>query len=239
MIYKNLKNLELIKLLPMIIINNMQYHYEQNQKQNQRFIQVSNSAISYFKNNNILATPVKGLRFLNTIYSQEPGIRILSDIDFIASAKNQSQIRDYMKESGFDIYLINDQDVFCSVDPNIKSYFYIKLEEADHYGKLRIEFNFSYPDNWIELIQSSKEPVYEFLYLCTSYYDESYCKVIFNKITTYNYVKLIDIHEYYCKYLTTYSMDEIYVYADQLNIHEQVQFTIICLSSVYTDILFK
>lgn len=238
MVYKNLKDLKLIQLLPTIIINNMQYHYEQNQKQNQRFLQASTSVISYFKNNNILGIPVKGLRFLNTIYNKEPGIRILSDIDFIVSVKNQAQIHNYMKDSGYDIYLVNNQDFYCSTRSNVKSYFYINFEETNFYGSLRIDFNFSYSDNWIELIQSG-QPIYEFLYLCTSYYEDSYNKADSNNIVSYNYVKLIDIHEYCCKYLSSCSIDDVFVYADELSVCKQVLFTLTCLNNLYTDIFYK
>lgn len=236
MAYKNLMDLDLIQLLPMIIIDNMQYHYEKNQEQNKKFLQAAAPIISYFKNNNILAMPVKGLRFLNTIYNKKAGMRLLSDIDFIASANNHTEIHSFMKQSGYSTYLVNDRDILYSTRKNIKSYFYIKFEEANSYGKLRIDFDFSYPDKWIKMIQSSEQPVYEFLYLCNSYYKETYNKIDLKNIASYNYVKLIDIYEYCSKYLSFYSMKEILGYADELNTHEQVMFTITCLNTLYTDV---
>lgn len=235
--YKNLRDLELIQLLPMVIINNMQYHYECNRKQNQNFILAAESVISYFESNNILAVPINGIRLLKTIYNKEPGIRILSDIDFIASVKNQIQIHEYMQRSGYDIYLFNKQDTLFFENSNIKSSFYIKFEENNPYGKLRIDFDFNYSDSWIKLIKASTEPIYEFLYLCTNYYNESYNKMIPSGITTYNYVKLIDIHEYYHRYLASAEMSEIYVHASELNVQKEVSFTIKCLKGIYTDFI--
>lgn len=236
LVYKNLKDLDIIQLLPMVIINNMQYHYERNQEQNQKFVLAATPVISYFKANAILATPVKGIRFIDTIYRKAPGVRILNDIDFVASTKNQSQIHDYMHNSGYDTYLVNDQDVLCSTNSRIRSYFYIKFEEENPYGRLRIDFDYSYSDKWIKLIQSSKQPIYEFLYLCTVYYNEIYKKIDSNNIASYSYVKLIDIREFCCEYLSTYSIEDIYIHAHELNVKEQVLFTITCLKKFYTDI---
>jgi len=236
MVYKSLTDLEIIQLLPMIIINNMQYHYEQNQEQNRKFLKVSAPIISYFNNNDILAVPVKGIRFLNTIYSKELGVRILSDIDFIASSKNQSDIHCFMKQSGYNTYLVNNKDVFCSTNTNVKSYFYIKFDEKNSYGKLRIDFDFGYPDDLIQKVQSSEQPVYEFLYLCNSYYEETYNIINSKNIATYNYVKLIDIHEYYSKYLSAYAIKEIFHYADKINSRKQLMFILDCLEALYTDV---
>lgn len=236
LVYKNLVDLGLIQLLPMIIINNMQYHYEQNQEQNQKLLQASAPVISYFENNNILAIPVKGLRFLNTIYRKEPGVRILSDVDYIASASDRSIIHDFMKKSGYDVYLINNQDAFCSTDSSIQSFYYIKFEGENFYGKLRVDFDFKYPDDWIKLIQSSEQPVYEFLYLCNTYYYETYNKIELSNIGSYNYLKLIDIHEYCSEYLSAYSIGEILTYADEMNVREQALFTITCLNNLYINV---
>lgn len=235
MAYKNLLELGLIQLLPMVVVSNMQYHYEQNKKQNQKYIAASLPIIRHIKSNNILATPVKGLHFLNTIYKKDFGVRILNDIDFIVSTSDQLKINDFMKKLGYNIYLINDSDAFCSTRFNNKSYFYIKLEETATYERLRMDFNYDYSDDWIRLMQSSEAHIYHFLYLCNSYYEEVFNKSEYNNITTYNYIKLIDIHEYFIKYLTMYSKEKIYSYADTLNIKKQVDFTIICLNRLYTN----
>lgn len=235
MVYSSLIHLQLIQLLPMIIINNMQYHYEQNLEQNQKFLQVATDIMSHFKKQKILIIPVKGLRFLKTIYNKEPAVRILNDIDFITSANNQLNIHEFMKNSGYHTYLINDRDAFCSTNSNIKSCFYIKFEESNPYGKLRIDFDFSCPDKWIEQIQRLNQPIYEFLYLCNSYYTEAYTNIKLNDIATYSYVKLVDIHEYYHQYLSSYSNINILDYADQMKIREQTLFTLTCINNIYKD----
>lgn len=235
LVYKKLEDLNLIQLLPMMIINNMQYHYEQNQKQNERFMQASDPIISFFRQNNILSTPVKGLRFLNTLYSEEPGVRILNDIDFIASAKDQEKIHNYMINSEFKPYLVNNQDILCCDDEKIRSYFYINFNETSSFGKLRIDFDFSFTDKWIKLIQLGECPIYEFLYLCQTYYTESAAKTKIDDISTYDYIKLVDLREYHCRYLSLFSPEDILVYANKLGVQKALLFTGACLSNIYTD----
>lgn len=238
MVYSSLNRLQLIQLLPMIIVNNMQYHYEQNLTQNKKFLQVADDILSHFESKDILITPVKGLHFLKTIYNKEPGIRILNDIDFIASPDSQLNIHEFMKNSGYHRYLINNSDVFCYTNENIQSSFYIKFEEFNPYGKLRIDFDFSYPDKWIKQMQGVNEPIYEFLYLCNSYYIETYTKTKPNNIATYNYVKLIDIYEYYHQYISSYSKKDILAYADEMEVREQTLFSLICLNNICKDMYF-
>lgn len=235
--YKKLKDLDLIQLLPMMIINNMQYHYEQNQRQNEKFMQASDPIINFFKKNNILSIPVKGLRFLNTLYSEEPGVRILNDIDFIASSKDQAKIHNYMINSKFKPYLVNNQDILCCNDKKIRSYFYINFDETSSFGKLRIDFDFSFSDKWIKAIQSAECPIYEFLYLCQTYYTESAEKTQIDNISTYNYIKLVDLREYHSRYLSVFSPEDILVYANKLGVRKALVFTGSCLSNVYPDFL--
>lgn len=235
MVYKSLSDLGLIQLLPMIVINNMQYHYDRNQKQNEIFLEASEALIACFKQKNILAVPIKGLRFLTTIYSKSPAVRILNDIDFIASASNQYQINDLMLNSGYKPYLINDRDALCYSDSNRISSFYIKFEPSDPYGKLRIDFDYGCSDKWISDIVEEKSPIYEFLYLCCLYYEKMHNTSQIDDISSYNYIKLIDLHEYYYAYLLSFSSENILAYADAMNIHQQTVFTLNCLKRIYPD----
>ncbi len=235
--YKNLLNLNLIQLLPTIIVNNMQYHYKNNLEQNIAFIQAVDPVNFYFKQNDILAVPVKGLQFLHTIYKEDPGIRILSDIDFLASHTKKNDIHSFMQESGYQLYLINDSDAFYSVeDSNIQSCFYIKFENNNCYSRLRIDFDFNYPDFWIEKIRSFDNPIYTFMYLCKTYYINTYGKTEPYTLPQYNYEKLIDIHEYYIKFLSLMGIDTILDVANNLHIREEVLHTMSGLKDLYTDI---
>lgn len=233
--YKNLTELNLIQLLPMIVIDNMQYHYEQNLEQNKKFLQVSAPIISFLKSNSYLAEPVKGLKLLTSIYNKVPGVRILNDIDFIVSSIHQNDIHEFMIKSGFKPYLVNDQDVLCVGNKKVKSYFYINFEGKNPYGKLRVDFDFSYSDKWIKAIQLKKQHVYEFLYLCNEYYKVMADKIQPKNISTYDYSKLIDIHEYYIRYLKTLPKEDILTYANEMNVRKPALFTVACLKKIYTD----
>lgn len=235
LIYKNLINLELIQLLPLIIVNNMKYHYKNNFEHNTVLIQTVNTINSYFKQNNILAVPVKGLHFLHTIYKEDIGVRILSDIDYIASSKKKDDIHSFMQKSGYQTYLINNQDAFCLIDSDIQSYFYIKFESNNCYDKLRIDFDFNYPDFWVEEVMSSDNHIYIFMYLCKAYCMSIYGKTEPYTLPQYNYEKLIDIHEYYKEYLTFLDTKRISSIANDLHIKNEVSHTINCLKNLYTD----
>lgn len=234
LVYKNLMQLQLIQLLPLIVINNMQYHYEENCKQNKFFMETASPVISYFQQNNILATPIKGLRFLKTIYSDDPGVRILGDIDFISTQTKKTEIYNFMHQLGYETYLINNQDAFI---PNsmVQSYFFIKYQHNNPYGKLRIDFDFTYSDFWIEFIYSSENPIYEFLFLCKNYYKDMQGELHKNDITKHHYSKLIDIHEYYIKYLDNTDITNIYFFATELHIKQSFLYTMNCLKTIYND----
>lgn len=234
--YKSLQLLDLLPLLPTIIKNNMEYHYKYNCKQNNYFLKASEPIISYFEKNGIMATPVKGLRFLKTIYSGDPGVRILSDIDFIASNGDKSDIHTFMIQSGFKTYLINNTDSLCSINSSVKSYFFIKIENNEFQDKLRFDFDFSYTNDLINHIRESKNPLYEFLYLCQNYFLDMHLKSNPPSGEKYNYMKLIDLHEYYVKYLTNISINEINEISSRLHLNEEFEYTIKCLRKLYTDI---
>lgn len=235
LVYKNLIRLHLIQLLPLIVINNMQYHYEENCKQNTFFIDAVTPIISYFKQNNILATPVKGLRFLKTIYADDLGVRILEDVDFISTQTKKAEIYNYMHQLGYETYLVNNQDAFIH-NSIVQSYFFIKYESDNPYGKLRIDFDFSYSDFWVESIYSSSNPVYEFLFLCKNYYKDMQGDLHKTDNTKHHYRKLIDIHEYYIKYLGNTDMADIYFLAAELHIKQPFLYTMSCLKNIYNDI---
>ena len=234
--YKSLQLLELLPLLPSIIRSNMEYHYKYNCKQNNYFIKASEPIISYFEKKGIIATPVKGLRFLKTIYSGDPGVRILSDIDFIASNRYKFDIHKFMIQSGYKIYLINNTDSLCSINSSVKSYFFIKIENNEFQDKLRFDFDFSYTNDLINNIRESKNPLYEFLYLCQNYFLEMHLKSNPPSSKEYNYMKLVDLHEYYVKYLTNININEINKISSNLNLNEQFEYTIRTLRKLYTDI---
>lgn len=232
--YKNLVDFEFIHLLPSIIKNNMQYHYEENCKQNNLFVKATAPIISYFEQNNLVATSVKGIRFLNTLYANEPGVRILSDIDFVALPDYRFDIHNFMLKSGFQTYLINDLDALCAFNLPIQSYFYIKVGDKELSNKLRIDFDYSYSMEWIKGIKEN--PLYEFIYLCKNYFIKMHSKTNPDSISQYDYMKLIDLHEYYIKYLTLKSVDDINKMAVQLHLKDEVQYTINCLKTLYSDI---
>lgn len=234
--YRGLVTLGLIQLLPMIVINNMQYHYEQNRKQNNFFSKASFPIKAFLEQENILAIPTKGLRFLDTIYQEEPEVRILSDIDFIASSRNYNSINEFMIKNGFDPYLTNNQDILCSGSNEVKSRFYIKFEKEDPYGKLRADFDFSYSDKWLELIRDENHPIYEFLYLCHEFYKENINVIQISKFSSYNYVKLVDLREYYIKYVYTASLKDLLACAATAKVQESVIFTVRCMRNFFPDL---
>lgn len=238
LVYRSLQILELLPLLPTIIKNNMEYHYKCNCKQNNYFLKASEPIISYFEQKRIMATPVKGLRFLKTIYSADCGVRILSDIDFIASDKDKSKIHSFMTESRFNTYLINNTDSLCSINSTVKSYFYIKIEKNEFQDKLRFDFDFSFADDLINQIRENQNPLYEFLFLCQNYFLDVHSKSNASANKKYNNIKLIDLHEYYLKYLKKISFKEINELSAHMQLKKELEYTIVCLKELYTDITF-
>lgn len=226
LVYKNLIELNLIQLLPMIVINNMHAHYIQNTYDNEKFLSESKHIIKYTKANNILATPVDGIHFIHTLYKNDPGVRIMSDIDYIASITVQDRIHNYMIDSGYKLYLINDEDAFCYFNKNIQKKFYIKTNNTSIYERLRVDFDFSLPDEWIRLIYQKEKPIYFFLYLCNSYYEKMNDKLNNNIYLEQKFTNLLEMYEYYKKYLNCYSYEQIISFANGWNLHKQVEFVL-------------
>lgn len=230
-VYQNLISLGLLNLLPSIIKNNMHYHYISNYKRNQYLISESARINAFFKREKIQAIPVKGIKFLDTIYSAYPGIRILNDIDYIAVQSDRNMIHTYMKEHGFDTYLVNDQDAFCVVHSAENSHFYIKTTEDEFCIDLRVDFDYGHSVDFLTKIEN--DCLSEFFYLCCQCFLAMQEKRDLDFVEQFQFSKLVDICAYRGKFLRNLSLSEIQEKAAQRNCLEEVNYSFDCLKKIH------
>lgn len=235
LVYKNMVMLGIDKLLPATIKYNMRYHYEQNTIRNEFLIASLNKITQGLEEKGISIVPIKGAKFLSTIYKEDPGVRLLNDIDILAEPSSTDTIYKFMKENGFASYLINNDDAFCLDGIDEQCHFYISFTEVGLHDDLRIDFDYAYSAS---IIQKMKENnyLYELCYLCKSYYVSMKKKGFSTDINQFDYMKLVDIHRYYKAYLAAMSEVDLKSAAAELHFAEELRYVLECLEQLNLQI---
>lgn len=233
-VYKNLIRLSLLDLLPAIIRNNMHYHYKSNCIRNKLLFAEASEMNKYFSKEKILVTPVKGIHLLDTVYREDPGLRILNDIDYLALRADHEKIHSYMEVQGFSTYLINDQDAFCAAHSTETSHFYVKPIKDEFCNDLRVDFDYSYSADFLREIGS--DHLYEFFYLCNVYFMGMQNMKCPDSVEQFNFAKLIDIYAYCKMFLCDMSLSDIRAKATQKDYLLQVNYSFDCLGKIQMEI---
>lgn len=238
LVYKNMVILGIEKLLPATIKYNMRYHYEQNTIRNEYLMATLKKITRGLKEKGILIVPIKGAKFLSTIYKKDPGVRLLNDIDVLAESSSKDTIYIYMKENGFDSYLINNEDAFCLHGTDEQCHFYISFTEGGLNDDLRIDFDYAHSAFFIQKIRDNNF-VYELCYLCKSYYSSMKKKSFPMDVDKFDYVKLIDIYEYYRSCLVGINEVKLKSAAEELHFSEELRYVLACLEQLSMKILIS
>lgn len=231
LVYKNMVMLGIDKLLPATIKYNMRYHYEQNAIRNEFLIASLNKITQGLDKKGISVVPIKGAKFLSTIYKEDPGVRLLNDIDILAEPSSKDAICKYMKENGFSSYLINNEDAFCLDGMDEQCHFYISFTEVGLRDDLRIDFDYAYSASIIQKIKEDNY-MYELCYLCKSYCTSIKKKGFSADLDRFDYMKLVDIHRYYKAHLAAMSEMELKSAATELHFGEELSYILECLEQL-------
>lgn len=232
LVYKNMIRLGIEKLLPAIVKSNMRYHYEQNILRNQFLIVYLDKLLGDLASNNIVVEATRGIKFLKTIYEDDPGVRILSDIDILAKQSDKAGIHYYMTGNKFCTYLINNKDAFCLENSDVECQFYINFCPIGLNDDLRIDFDYSCSEDFIKKI-SENNYIYEYCYLCRSYYSSMKKKSWPYSIDQFDYIKLVDIYEYYKKFLIHTTKSELQTAVKQMHFANEVKYVIECIEQLF------
>lgn len=234
LVYKNMIKLGIEKMLPATIKYNMRYHYEQNTLRNEYLLASLDKIIRGLAEKGISIVPIKGVKLLSTIYKEDIGVRILNDIDILAEPSNKDTIYKFMKENGFRSYLINNEDAFCLNGTDEKCHFYISFTEVGLHDDLRIDFDY---DNasFIQKIMEGNS-LYEFCFLCKSYYSTMRKKALPNEVDQFDYVKLIDMYGYYKSYLAGMCEVELKSAAVDLYFTDELSYVLSCFEQLSLQI---
>lgn len=235
LVYKSMLNLGIERLLPVTVKRNMKYHYEQNSFRNQYLLSSLGKLIQELAKQEVSVIPVKGAKLLTTIYCKDPGVRLLNDIDLLAAASDRAAIHTYMKENGFFSYLINNQDALCAAETEEVSHFYISFLESGLQDDIRIDVDYTYPPKVLENLDKESDPVYEFYFLCQAYYTSMKGTGLPLAVDQFNYVKLVDIFEFYKRFLSHMTSAELKSAAEAENCIDQVSYALQCLAQLHEN----
>lgn len=236
LVYKNMEMLGIDRLLPNTIRYNMKYHYEQNTIRNEFLIASLGKITQELLEKDISAVPIKGAKFISTIYKEDPGVRLLDDIDILAEPSSKNIVYGFMKDSGFDSYLINNEDAFCVDEADEQCHFYISFPNVELRNDIRIDFDYTYSASFIQKIKEGNY-LYELCYLCRSYYTSMKKKGLSAALDRFDYVKLVDIYRYFKFYLGEMSTAELKNAAEELQFAEELGYVLNCLKQLSMQIL--
>lgn len=231
LVYANMVKLGIEKLLPATIKSNMKYHYIQNTVRNQHLLVSLEKIIQGLAEKDITVVPIKGAKFLYTIYKDDLGVRLLNDIDLLAEHSSKDAIYEYMKENGFCSYLVNNKDAFCSNGADEECHFYISITKVGLHDDLRIDFDYTYPAIFIKGIKENNH-LYEFCYLCKLYYSSMKKEAFPYTVDQFNYIKLVDIYEYHKSYLSNLTWVELKSVAKELNFVKELNYVLACFEQL-------
>lgn len=237
LVYKNMVKLGIERILPATVKRNMKYHYEQNTFRNQYLLSSLEKLTQELREQEVTVVPIKGAKLLTTIYCQDPGVRLLNDIDLLAMYSDRATIHTYLKMNGFFSYLINDQDTLCAAESEEMSHFYISFSEVGLRDDLRIDINYTYPANVLKKLDKNNDPAYEFCFLCQIYYISMKEAGFPKAADQFNYIKLFDIFEFCKQFLSHMTRVELESAAEAANCVDQVSYTLQCLARLYEDTL--
>lgn len=238
LIYKNMVKLGIERLLPATIKYNMRYHYEQNAIRNEYLLTSLDIITRELVEKGISIVPIKGAKFLSTIYKEDPGVRLLNDIDILAEPSSKDTIYNYMQENGFGSYLINNDDAFCLNGKEEQCHFYISFTEVGLHDDLRIDFDYAHSASFIQEIREDNY-LYELCYLCRSYYSSMKQKALPNEVDQFDYIKLVDMYGYYKSYLTGMTEVEIKSSAVELHFANELSYVLECLEQLSLQIFIS
>lgn len=230
LVYRNLVKLGIEKMLPATIKYNMRYHYEKNTLRNEYLLASLDKIQRELIEKDIVVVPIKGAKFLSSIYKDDIGVRLLNDIDILAEPSNKDIIHNYMKENGFKTYLVNNEDAFCFNGTDELSHFYISFTEVGLHDDLRIDIDYTYASFIQKIIEENY--IYEFCYLCKSYYSSIQSKALPNEVDRFEYIKLLDIYEYYKSYLVSMTKAELISAAIELHFSAELSYICECLEQL-------
>lgn len=237
LVYRNMINLGIERLLPAIVMNNMKYHYEQNTARNKKLIKCYEKIVKDLAENDIHVLPSKGIRFLTTIYRNDPGIRLLNDIDIFALPSDKESVHNYMEATGFETYLINDKDAFCSPAAGENSRFYIFFTEEGGHDDIRVDIDYTCPEHLFAELSKDGNHLSEFCILCNIYSTAMCAATDFSTLKQSNYIRLVDLAEYYRVFLSSISKSELLDFASKLNMHLDVSYIVDFLDMTKTCII--
>lgn len=234
------------------------YFYENNIDNNLELIEQYNKISSLFRENNLAFVPLKGIYFLNTIYT-DIGSRQLGDVDLLIRGKDYKTIKnllnsiqyvegeyEYVKKTIIPInrkleimhqtQLGNFHPFKKIADEGAKNEVYsIDFTHhiyGDYDGKLSEQL----------LCSATSDTALYFIYLCGHLYKEAINAYWVHNSKDNNLIKFCDLFEFTCHYISPQTLQEQRIqkiFMQYPQVADGVYYTLYYLKKIYTSDRFE
>ena len=241
-------------VMPTYLFYMMRYCKKEISRQNRMFIEEFNMVTKALTDNEIVTVPVKGSRFVKTLYGCS-GTRFMGDLDLLVYKKDGKRIKKTMNALGYVQGKIDFKNL--TVEPlsraeeikwkmsvsNFAPYVRLTGDELNPFFKF--DFRHSLDDNLenesIAEILNYKEingdarPAHLFVHLCTHFYGEAKRTVSIFFSKDFNIIKLTDIREFVKANMDCAEWDEVIRFTKKYNFTKHVYFTLHILNLLFAD----
>ena len=240
--------------IPSYLYSLIRYCKKEIKLQNELFMRECDKVVGELKKSGVLAIPVKGVRFVRTIYGCN-GTRYMGDFDYLVYKSDSKKIEETMHSLGD----IQGQVNFTTntIEPltraeNIKwkmavSNFapYLKMTDDDCNKFFKFDFRHSLDDT-LEIISINKildyakengdaRPAHLFIHLCTHFYGEAKRTISIFNAKDFNIIKLTDIREFVIRSMNQAEWEEVIHFSKEYKFEKQVYFTLFITRLLFGD----
>ena len=249
----------IVMFAPTVVIPTYLYYFIRYGKreiklQNEMFVSEFENVLQALNSNNITAIPVKGCRFVKTLYECD-GTRFMGDFDLLIRKSDSAKISSIMDSMGYKqgkidfekneiLPLGRAEEIKWKMSvSNLAPYYKMTGDECNPFFKF--DFRHSLDDNLetesIEKIIDYYEnngvvlPAHLLIHLCTHFYGEAKRTVSIFLSKDFNIIKLTDIREFVLHNMDENEWNIAIDFAKEYALEKHVYFTLYYLSLIFDD----
>ena len=252
--WSNIDNINPDVQIPTYLYYMMRYGKKEIALQNEKFLREAEQTAEILRGNGIQVIPVKGVRFVRTIYGCS-GTRFMGDFDYLVRKSDGAKIREVMHSLGYMQGKVNFRDntlTPLSRAEEIKwkmsvSNFapYIKLTDDPCNKIFKFDFRHSLDDtlktdSMQEILDYAAEngdarPAHLLIHLAAHFYGEAKRTVSMFLAKDFNIIKITDIREFVLRSMNAEEWDEVVRFAKHYGLAQQVYFTLYITRLLFHD----
>lgn len=252
MVWKNLKDLNLLDYLPQDVNYAFSFFYYGTRQRNEYLLSVQQEIEEFLQEANIKFVRLKGGCLLNSVY-RDLGLRFMNDLDYLISSDDADKIKKNMKLRGFENGNIKinsgcltphtrkDELVWKTKMNNLPPFFrfsdneYCPIIDIDFCMYLDYNMNRRVTDIMLKnAIGNNLSKVDLMLHLCAHLYKEATNASWILLGTDITIMKFCDVREVMLR-LSNAECDELIKKAYAYDLHNAVYYSLYYLSMIYSD----